>query len=384
MRLRLTERFCASAKPKPNQVQTDYFDELAKGLALRVSATHRGWVFFYRWNGKLTRLTLGSYPATGIAAARTKALEAKRALAEGRDPRMAKAGTFATICDEYLHREGNKLRTLASRESLLRRLVLPILGPRPIDDIQRSEIIRCLDGIEDGNGPVQADRTLAAISRIMNWHASRSDSFRSPIVRGMARTKSKERARDRVFSDEELRAIWKQAKANGVYGAFIRFVLLTAARRSEASELRWIEIEGTDWTLPAERNKTKVELVRPLSKAALGVLPEKQGEWVFTIDGKTPISSFSRLKQDFDKACGVNDYVLHDLRRTSRSLMSRAGVDADIAERCLGHAIPGVRGVYDRHEYHAEKARAYEALAGLIDRIVKGIGVDVVSIRGRK
>jgi integrase len=383
MRLRLTERFCASAKPKPRQVQTDYFDELAKGLALRVSATHRGWVLFYRWNRKLTRLTLGSYPATGIAAARTKALEAKRALAEGRDPRSAKAGTFATICDEYLRREGSKLRSLAARESLLRRLVLPILGPRPIDDIQRSEIIRCLDQVEDEQGPVQADRTLAAISRIMNWHASRSDSFRSPIVRGMARTKPKERARDRVLTDDELRKVWKQAKANGVFGAMICFILLTAARRSEASELRWSEIEGADWTLPAARNKTKIDLVRPLSKAALAVLPVRQGEFVFSTDGKMPVSGFSRFKRDFDQACGVSDYVLHDLRRSSRSLMSRAGVDADIAERCLGHVIPGVRGVYDRHEYFREKQQAYEALAGLIDRIVTG-GADVVTLRGRK
>jgi integrase len=381
MRLHLTERFCASAKPKPNQIQTDYFDELAKGLALRVSPTHRGWVLFYRWNRKLTRLTLGSYPATGIAAARTKALEAKRALAEGRDPRTAKAGTFATICDEYLRREGSKLRTLASRESLLRRLVLPVLGPRPIDDIQRSEIIRCLDGIEDEQGPVQADRTLAAISRIMNWHASRSDSFRSPIVRGMVRTKSKERARDRVLSDDELRKVWKQAEANGVFGAFIRFILLTAARRSEASELAWSEITGGDWTLPAARNKTKVDLVRPLSKASLAILPAKGGEFVFTWDGKTPISGFSRFKQEFDKACGVSDYVLHDLRRTARSLMSRAGVDADIAERCLGHVIPGVRGVYDRHEYHAEKARAYQALAAQIERILRPQD-NIVSIKG--
>jgi integrase len=370
MHLRLTDRFCASSKPKPGQSQTDIFDENVRGLALRVSSTHRGWVLFYRWNGKLTRLALGSYPATGIAAARTKALEAKRALAEGRDPRMAKAGTFATICDEYLRREGGKLRTLASRESLLRRLVLPILGPRPIDDIQRSEIIRCLDGVEDEQGPVQADRTLAAIGRIMNWHASRSDSFRSPIVRGMTRTKQKERARDRILTDEELRAVWKQAEANGVFGALIRFILLAAARRSEASELHWSEIRSGVWTLPAARNKTKVDLVRPLSKAALTVLPDSGCEWVFAVDGK-PIKAFSRLKQKFDKACGVSDYVLHDLRRTARSLMSRAGVDADIAERCLGHVIPGVRAVYDRHEYRTEKARAYEALAAQVDRIIR-------------
>jgi integrase len=383
MHLRLTERFCASAKPKAKQIQTDFFDENVKGLALRVSATHRGWVLFYRWNRKLTRLTLGAYPATSIAAARTRALEAKRALAEGRDPRSAKSGTFASICDEYLRREGSKLRTLASRESLLRRLVLPILGARPIEDIQRSEIIRCLDQIEDQQGPVQADRTLAVISKVMNWYASRSDTFRSPIVRGMARTKPKERARDRVLTDDEFRAVWKQAKADGVFGAMICFILLTAARRSEASELQWSEIGSGDWTLPAARNKTKVDLVRPLSKAALEVLPDSGCEWVFAVDGK-PITAFSRLKQEFDKASGTEGWTLHDLRRTSRSLMSRAGVGADIAERCLGHVIPGVRSVYDRHEYYGEKQRAYEALAGLIDRIVKGTDAAVVSMRGRQ
>jgi integrase len=199
----------------------------------------------------------------------------------------------------------------------------------------------------------------------------------------MARTKSKERARDRVLSDDELRKVWRQAKANGVFGALICFILLTAARRSEASELRWSEIGSGVWTLPAARNKTKVDLVRPLSKAALALLPDCGCEWVFAVDGK-PITAFSRFKRDFDKACGVSDYVLHDLRRTSRSLMSRAGVDADIAERCLGHVIPGVRGVYDRHEYFREKQQAYEALAGQIDRIVKGTDADVVSIRGRK
>jgi integrase len=213
----------------------------------------------------------------------------------------------------------------------------------------------------------------------MNWHASRSDSFRSPIVRGMARTKPKERARDRVLTDDELRAVWKGAEANGVFGAMIRFILLTAARRSEASELRRSEIKGTEWTLPAERNKTKFELVRPLSKAALAVLP-KAGEWVFGLDGK-PITAFSRLKRLFDEASGVYGYTLHDLRRTSRSLMSRAGVDADIAERCLGHVIGGVRGVYDRHSFLREKLLAYEALASLIERIVKGSAAKVVSLR---
>ena len=63
-------------------------------------------------------------------------------------------------------------------------------------------------------------------------------------------------------------------------------------------------------------------------------------------------------------------WVLHDLRRSARSLMSRAGVSADIAERVLGHVISGVRRTYDRFEYLDEKRDALERLAGLIDRIL--------------
>jgi integrase len=384
MKLMLTDRFCERAKPQGTEPQTDYFDKTISGLALRVAAARKTWTLHYRWNGKQVRLTVGTYPSTSLAAARTRALEVKSHIEAGKDPRsFGKTDTFQSICEEYLKREGSKLRSKDWRTSALNRLVYPALGSQQIADIRRTDIVRLLDRIEDENGPVQADRTLATIRKIMNWHASRSDDFRSPIVRGMARTKPKERARERILTDDELRAVWKQAEANGVFGAFLRFILLTAARRNEASEMSWHEIDGGDWTLPAVRNKTKVDLVRPLSKAALAALPAKVDgcDYIFTTDGKNPISGFSKFKRQFDKALPLPHWTPHDLRRTARSLMSRAGVPADHAERCLGHVIGGVRGVYDRHEYHAEKALAFEALASLIERIVQGTQASVMQLR---
>ena len=148
--------------------------------------------------------------------------------------------------------------------------------------------------------------------------------------------------------------------------------------------MTWAEIDGGDWTLPAARNKTKVDLVRPLSRVARAILDAlpKRGDFVFTTDGLKPIANSSRAKRRLDVASGTEGWTLHDLRRTARSLMSRAGIPTDHAERCLGHVIGGVRGVYDRHEYHREKAQAFEALAALIERIVSG-GGDVVQLRGR-
>ena len=147
--------------------------------------------------------------------------------------------------------------------------------------------------------------------------------------------------------------------------------------------MTWDELNSGDWTLPAARNKTKVDLVRPLSKVALAVLPERiEGcDLVFTTDGRTPISGFSKFKRSLDVASKVTDWTLHDLRRTARSLMSRGGVPSDHAERALGHVMPGVRGTYDRHEYHDEKRRGFGALASQIERILNPSPANVTQLR---
>jgi len=252
------------------------------------------------------------------------------------------------------------------------RLVFPDLGARQIDTIRRSEIVRWLDKIEDGHGPRAAHMALAYVSKLFNWHATRDDEFRSPIVPGMGRINARERARTRILSDDELRTVWRATSTPHPYHALVRFILLTAARRSEAADMTRAEIGNGDWVIPAARYKTKQDHLIPLSTAAGALLNSipNLGSHLFTLNGKRPIGGLSELKRALDAASGVTGWTIHDLRRTSRSLMSRAGIEADIAERCLGHVIGGVRGVYDRHEYHDEKKRAFEALAALIERIV--------------
>jgi integrase len=382
VRTKLTSALVQQAKAQPGAERTVYWDSELPGFGLVVTSTgHRSFAVQYRVGPRSRRMTIDG--VLSLAAARKRAKGLLGEVAHDRDPlqerRKATAeqeNTFRSIAEQYLAREGKKLRSLDQRRSQLERLVYPVLGARRIDDIRRSDIVRLLDRIEDKQGPVMADRTLATIRKIMNWHASRSDDFRSPIVRGMARTSGKERARDRILSDDELRAIWKAAEAaTGPFPALVRFLLLTGARRSEAAAMTRSELAVADWTLPAARNKVKVDLTRPLSPAALAVIDRLPkigtGELVFTTDGRTPIAGFSDFKKAFEKACGVTGWTLHDLRRTARSLMSRAGVPSDHAERCLGHVIGGVRGTYDRHEYYAEKKRAFEALAAQVERIVR-------------
>jgi hypothetical protein len=383
----LTDRFCQHAKAAEGEVQTDYYDEDRPGLALRVSARSKTWTYFFTCGGKRVRMKLGTYPATSLARAHTLTEEAKTAIEDGNDPRAARATpeTMRAICEEYLSREAGNLRSANERRAALKRLVYPTLGDRPISEIRRSEIVRWLDDVEDERGPVAADKALGFIRRVFNWYAARSDDFRSPIVRGMARTKPHERARDRILTDDELRTVWRVAEGQGAFGRMVQFILLTAARRTEAAGMAWTELEGADWTLPAARNKTKLDLVRPLPKTALAVLRDKPegATFVFSTDGgATALSGFSKLKAAFDRAVTAEllkrdpatqplpNWTLHDLRRTARSLMSRARVPTDHAERVLGHVISGVRATYDRYQYRDEKRDALEELARLVNFIV--------------
>jgi integrase len=374
----LTDRFCASAKAAAGAVQTDYFDSDCIGLALRVGATGaRSWSYLFTFGGRRVRMTLGTYPVVGLAHARTLADEARTAIEKGHDPRLsAQATNLDAVLDEFVKRH---VRQRLRRPQLIERAfamhVRPRLGHRSIYDLKRRDIVAMLDAIDDGAGPVMADRTLAYLRKAFNWQAARDDEFKSPIVRGMARVRPSDRARARTLTDDEIRLVWRTAEGQGPFGRLVRFLLLTGARRTEAASMRWDELDGADWTLPAARNKTKLDLLRPLPKPALAVIGDREAEgvFVFTNDGVRAIRGYGELKAMFDRATGpMERWTLHDLRRTARSLMSRAGVHTDHAERVLGHVIGGVRGVYDRHEYRDEKAQALSALARLIDRIISG------------
>jgi integrase len=372
----LTDRSIAHLPFAPSGKRRIVWDAVVPGLGIRV--TDRGvksFVLVVRYPGSSnpTPRSLGTYGAITLEAARAKAREWLALIGNGTDPALhlahKRAQTFQAISEQYLLRKAKDHRTRGETEATLARLIYPTLGQRPITDINRSDIVRLLDRIEDERGSVTATKSLGIINRVMNFHASRTDDFRSPIVKGMGRGNAQ--ARSRILSDDELRSIWAACGEYPVFGPLLRFILLTATRRDEAGRMLWAEIDGEEWVIPAARYKTNIDHVIPLSRMALSVLPERNGEWVFSGNGRQAIGGYTRNKEAIDRASGVSGWVIHDLRRTARSLMSRAGVPPDHAERCLGHAIPGVRGVYDRHEYHAEKARAYEALASQIDRIVR-------------
>jgi hypothetical protein len=193
-------------------------------------------------------------PGLTLTAARKEAKAILGAVARGGDPLTARrkaeragSNTLKAVVEEYLVRDGTRLRTIGQRCASFERHVLPKLGDRLIDDITRTDIIRLLDRIADRTGAPMADHVLAYLRRVMTWHASRSDDFRSPIVRGMARTRPSQRRCQRVLSDDELKAVWRVTEASqSAFGYLVRFLLLTATRCTESAAMRRTRLPATN------------------------------------------------------------------------------------------------------------------------------------------
>jgi integrase len=378
---RLTDIAIQNLKPGP--VRYEVPDPGAQGLRVVVQPSGRkSFAIRYRFQGQTRKLTLPA--GISLAMARKLAADALHTLAQGHDPGetrkaqrakaiLARADTVENICESFLRRKAKDLRSAGQLQHAYKRLVYPVLGDRPVNEVTRSQINKWLDNIEDKTGLRSAELALQCLRRAFDWHAIQTDSFLSPIVRGMARYKISEHQRTRFLDDNEIREVWRASEGGNTFDALVRFLLLTGARRSEAAGIAWAEITGNVWRLPAARNKGKVDLLRPLSKAALALLhaqPRILGsDLIFTVTGKHPIQ-FSRGKKDFDRRCAVKDWQLHDTRRTVRTLLARCNIPVDVAERCLGHTLAPLRRTYDRHDYLLQMETAFEALASTIGRIV--------------
>jgi integrase len=385
------------------------------GFGVRCTAAGtKSFVLFHRAGGRKYLETLGRWDENeqgGTLTVRGAIVEAEKlakSLKNGgrEDPRPERTrrlqdgdkpaeGNVSGLLDTYIARylKTGKLRSAGMIEAQLERLVKPRIGEVGIYELRRSHISRMLDEIADENGARMADLVLAYVRKAFNWYEvnGHDDDFTSPVVRGMARLKPSDRERERVLADDEIKDVWAALDTitePACFPAYVKTLLLTATRRSEGADMSTTELEGDLWTIPKERYKTGRDHVIPLSVASLDLIraqapakPSKNAHFVFsTTDGAIAFSGFSKAKRELDQAIAeireregrppMESWVLHDTRRTARTLLARAGVRDDIAERCLGHVIKGVEKVYNRYAYLDEKRAAFEALAALVSRIL--------------
>lgn len=323
--------------------------------------------------GKQIWATIGPTARLSIEEARSQARDVIKRIRAGED--RAPPQSFKAVAEQWLKRHvtKNRIRTQAEIERCLTKYVLPTWEARDFTSIRRGDVVALLDVIEDKHGPRQADAVLTIVRSIANWFATRNENYLSPIVRGMNRDDSKSRKRSRILDDDEIRAVWRTA--DGTFGAIIQLALLTAQRREKLAALRWddVTLDG-EWRIPAEEREKGSGGVLVLPPMAINIIRAQPrfgtNPFVFAGRGNGHFNGFSPCKRALDSRAKIEPWVIHDLRRTARSLMSRAGVRPDIAERVMGHAIAGVEGVYDRHQYCDEKAEALKRLAALVETII--------------
>jgi integrase len=338
--------------------------------------------------GKQKWVRIGSTAALAIADARVRAREVIRRIEAGLEPFEApkpQPDSVAAVAATWLirHVEKKGLRTADEMRRIIERYIVPHLGDRNFVDVRRADIAKLLDHIEDNHGPAQADATLSVLRSMATFVQSRDENYALPFVRNMRRVPKQDRARSRKLDDAELQAVWRHAEGAGAYGALIQLLLLTAQRYDKVLDLQWGDIADGVWTVrtePGEKGNIGQAKLPDAAMRIINAQPRFTGN-PFVFAGRHGRRVFSTSdKRAFDQACGITGWRIHDLRRTAKSLMSRARVLREHSERVLGHAIGGVEGVYDRHEYFDEKSEALRKLAALIEMIVHPPADNVVPL----
>jgi integrase len=385
----LTARSVENAKPDRSR-RRELPDGALPGFYLVVQPSGaKSWAVRYRVEGKPKKFTLGPYPRLLLGDAREQARAALRLASEGRDPAALKLLTqreaeaaiklrFGAVVAEFIERYAKpRNRTWPETERLLTKADLSPWQDRDLRTITRSEILAVLDRMVERGAPIQANRLIAALRRFFSWAVERGLLDTSPV--GSLKPPSAETARDRVLSDDELRAIWLAAEEIGYpFGQAVQLMILTGQRRSEVLEAEWREfdLERGWWSIPRERAKNGGGHVVPLAPAAIKLirsLPKigPSPKLLFTTNGSAPFSGVSKAVERLS-ACAAKcmnsngerlPWRLHDLRRTFATGCARLGVPLHVVEKCLNHtsgSFSGIVSVYQRHEFLEERVFAMQ------------------------
>jgi integrase len=383
----------------PGAKDKTFWDDSLGGFGLRLRSTgSASWVVQYDIGGKTKRITLGTPALLAINAARTKAKDLLASVRLGGDPAAEKrearakaAETFGAILPRYLavQRRECRPRSYKEVESRLSRLARP-LHSRPLTAIDRRQISSLIGNIAENSGPSAAINVHGSLTGYFSWAVREGLIDENPTIG--SNKPAKRPARDRVLSEDELRALWA-ALGDDDYGDIVRLMILTATRRNEIGDLQWdeIDLDAAKIEIPAARMKNGKPHLIPLSDPALTILRKRQRarqDYVFGRGGVAGFRGWSQRRRALDaRIAGARpDWVLHDLRRLASTVMhEKLGVQPHIVERVLAHVghQSGVAGVYNVAEYIDEKRRALERWAEYIDAVVTGKSVKAQIVRLR-
>jgi integrase len=409
-RLALTDRFVAGAKAKGAAPQTDYFDSKTPGLALRVSnGGHKAWTFLFTApdSGKRTRITLGSYPALSLSAARTRASEARGQLQDGGDPRSVQGQgtadmTVAALVERYVaDPDKARLRSIKEIERRLDRNALPTIGDIGLAKLTRRDVRDVTDRIMKRGARTQAWHTHKDLSAVLRW-AVRNDFLTHNPIEGV-QSPGGFTAGERTLSDDEIAALWHVlptalAKSKACQ-RIIKLCLITGQRLGEISGMTQAEVdlERKLWSLPGARTKNAYPHTVPLSDLALTLIREAladagKSKCVFPADDGSawtaPVvtRAISRAHETSEERplgrFGIEAWSAHDLRRTVLTNLAKLGVVPHVIAHVANHRSFTKSGVtfthYVQHSYEGEKRGALDLWADRLKAVIEKSGAAVV------
>jgi integrase len=377
--------------------KTDHFewdDELKGfGFRLRLGAAGkvlRSWVCQYRrLGGQTRRLLLGSAEAVGAEFARTMARKALGKVANGADPQAERVDrrakdrhTFKAVVDDFLAMKRRDVRPRTYTE-LVRYLSGPYFKPLhslPLDQITKRDVANRLNHITLESGSIVAARARSQISALFSWAMAHGGCEANPTI-GTVRPKVSQ-PRERVLDDSELARVW-HACLDDDYGRIVRLLICTGCRRQEIGSIAWSEIDlGRDvWVLPAARSKNgrqHVLPIMPMMRTIIEAVPRIASRDQMFGTRRSGFTNWQRGKAALDRRSGVENWCVHDVRRSVATRMADLGIGPHIVEEILNHRSghrSGPAGIYNRSRYTSEVKSAlgvWEShLRGLIDGTVR-------------
>jgi integrase len=369
-------------KVKPTDKQVDYFDDSVPGFCLRVNPKgKKTWCVSYRFGGKWTRYTFGSYPVFKLAEARKMAGDALHDVAHNINPATKKkierdADTFDYLASEYMELYAKKKkRSWAEDQRILDSEFLPAFKGIRAKDLTRWDVKELLRKKAE-TAPVMANRMWALLRKIYNWGMEEEIVDVNPAHK--IKRPGLERSRDRVLTGDEIKRVWKAIEADKndaddshkrektLSAAIMKLRIFTAQRGAEVMSMEWSEIDGDWWTIPGEKTKNGLAHRVPLTAEAMRILSEIKSAYngscyVFQ-SPKRPnqhISNPQKALERIQEATGI-DFVGHDFRRTAASHMTSIGIARLTVKKILNHVERDITAVYDRYSYDKEKREALE------------------------
>jgi integrase len=377
------------------------WDDALPGFGVRLRGDAVRWVVQYRVGAQQRRESLGDVRKVELDAARKIARQRFAQAELGTDPAAEKAKaramaiatklTFAEVRRRYPKAKEDVVRpnTYRAAKLHLEEHWKP-LANRPIDSIKRADVAARLQEISTERGRMAAARARGNLSAMFGWAMREGLCEANPVLvtndpaEGIA-------ARDRVLNDHELATVWRACEDDD-FGRIVKLLILTGCRREEIGGLKWseVDLETGELTLPGTRTKNHRPHILGLPSIGVEILrstPKRAGrDYVFGGRGAAfcawsyaTAAMHVRIARAEDTA--LPRWVLHDLRRTVRTGMSKIGVAPHIAERVLNHVKSGVEAIYDRHRYEGEIKSALAIWAEHVLATVERRHSNVCSLR---